>query len=131
MAEHDSVLSGLPHAGVSSPSPDGISWAGPLHMAFLMGRGGRTRWLRRSLPIRDYAHLRMNRRAPYPRLLLKGVSFVVPTGQLKLSIGAQDRVLLLHGEYGYVQSHQERRGWSPVGPELDRQGVTMAPCLFL
>lgn len=61
--------------------------------------------------------------------VVQRVSFIVPTGQLKLSIDAHDRVLLLHSEYVYVQAPQGQRGWSPAGPELDRHGVTMA-CLF-
>lgn len=41
-------------------------------------------------------------------------------GQLKLSIDAQDRVLLLHSEYGYVQVHPGRGGMVSSCPELDR-----------
>lgn len=41
-------------------------------------------------------------------------------GQLKLSIDAQDQVLLLHSEYDYVQAHQGRTGVVPSCLELDR-----------
>lgn len=55
-------------------------------------------------------------------------------GQLKLSIDAQDRVLLLHSEYDYVQTHQGRRGVVPSCLELDRAwyhyGIFSFPIAF-
>lgn len=108
-------LSALPHAGVSSPSPEWhqLGWS---HCRWHSlwgeeeepgGFGG----LFQSGIMSVFGWHHVNRRAPCHRLLFKGVYFIVPIGQLKLSIDAQDRVLLLHSEYGYVQVHQGRRGW--------------------
>lgn len=56
----------------------------------------------------------MSRRAPLPPLLeepRERYFFSCFLGQLKLSIDAQDRVLLLHSEYDYAGSpREERRG---------------------